>query len=436
MELQTRKRLWIAAAVLLWAVMLVFNLLTPMVCDDYRYAFSFATGERITGAGQIFPSLAAHGHVLNGRYAPHFFVQLFAMLPEICFDIVNAAVFVLLVAGVYRLGRPGGTYDLWLLAGSAGALILLPPAFGQNMLWMAGACNYLWPAAAFVWLIHPFVQIVVWKDGRDLKPAATAAMTLGGLLFGNCSENLSAAGLMVMGLCILWRLLERKSTPLWMWLTAAATAIGWMILMLAPVDKPTGFSEGGLLGVLLERFSSGMQLWMKHLGVLTVVWAFLVCFMHGCDGRELIGVSVILAVSAMCCHLAMIASDYYPERALLGPVLLMICACVILLPVVHYTWDHLYKGLCLSLCLLAAISMAGALPQNYNRYQLAKARDAQMVQAAADGETDVTTFGILGRSRYDAYYGLVEMSSMPENFANEAYAKYFGVESVTVERVE
>ena len=426
------KGLWIAALCLMGALMLLLNLLTPMICDDYRYAFSFATGERITGVGEIIPSLAAHGHVLNGRYAPHFFVQLFAMLPEICFDAVNTLVFLLLVTGIYRLAR--GEEERWdtlLLAGVFGALFLLPPVFGQNMLWMAGSCNYLWPAAALVWLMKPFVDLV---SGREVRFGwlGIVLMALGGLLFGNSSENLSAAGLMMMGLCILWQLVRRKSAPLWMWLTAAATLAGWLLLMLAPVEKPTA---DGSLGMLLERFSQVMGLWLQHLGVLTAVWAFLVCLCWEGSPQRLIP-SVMLALCALCCHLAMMISNYVPERALLGPILLMICACGVLLPGLEGMAVTLRRGLCLCLCLLAVLNAVMAVPHTYNRHQLAKARDQEMMQAAVAGETDVVTFGVLGRTRYDAYTGLIELSSDVENFANVAYAKYYGVESVVVERVE
>lgn len=433
MKINGKKGLWMAALCLMGLCMLLFNILTPMICDDYRYAFSFATGERITGVFEILPSLAAHGHVLNGRYAPHFFVQLFAMLPEMLFDVVNTAVFLLLVTGIYRLARSDGeAWDTLLLAGVFGALFLLPPVFGQNMLWMAGSCNYLWPAAALVWLIKPFVDAV---SGREVRIGwiCVVAMALGGLLFGNSSENLSAAGLMLMGLCILWQLIRRKGTSLWMWLTAAATLVGWLLLMLAPVEKPTG---EGSLGVLLERFSQVMGLWLQHLGVLTAVWAFLACLCRDDENKQRLVPSVLLAVCALCCHLAMIVSNYVPERALLGPILLMICACGVLLPGLSGQAAALRKGLCLCLCLLAVLNAVMALPQTYNRHQLAKARDQEMIQAAAAGETDVVTFGVLGRTRYDAYTGLIELSSDVENFANVAYAKYYGVESVVVERVE
>lgn len=432
MKINASKGLWVAALCLMGALMLLMNLLTPMICDDYRYAFSFATGERITKVGEIFPSLAAHGHVLNGRYAPHFFVQLFALLPGICFDAANTAVFLLLVIGVYRLALGDGEkWDALLLCGVFGGLFLLPPVFGQNMLWMAGSCNYLWPAAALVWLMKPFVDAVSGKEVRLSWPLV-AGMAALALLFGNCSENLSAAGLMLMGLCILAQLFRCKGAPLWMWITAAATLAGWLLLMLAPVDKPVGMVEAGFLGMMMDRFTQVMQLWLKHLGVLTAVWAFLLCMALDGEGRERVLASVLLALCALCCHLAMIISEYVPERALLGPILLMVCACCVLLPGLGGRWMAIRNGLCLCLCLLAALNALMALPQVYNRHQQAVARDAAMVEAAAAGQADVVTFGVLGRTKYDAYTGLIELSSAPEHFANVAYAEYYGVESVTV----
>ncbi len=435
MKSELRKKLFFGVMALGGMILLVLNLLTPMLCDDYRYAFSFATGERITGVGQIFPSLAAHGHVLNGRYAPHFFVQLFTMLPEWCFDVVNTLVFLLLVLGVYRLCQKRWAYDPMLLAGVWGALVLLPPAFGQNMLWMAGACNYLWPAAALVWLMRPFLRLAAGEE-VSLRPAGVAAMALGGLLFGNCSENLSAAGLMLMGLCILVRLIRRQKTPLWMWLTAILTAIGWFLLMLSPVEKPTGITADGMLGVYLERFSHVVSLWLTHLLPVSVLYMVLLCLGWQGTARERILPSLLLVLCALCCQLAMVMSSYFPERALLGPIVLMLSACALLVPGLKPQALPLRNALCLCLCVFAVLNVLAALPHTYNRSQLAKARDQQVMAAAAAGERDMVTFGILGRTKYDGYTGLVELSNMPEHFANVAYAKYFGLDSIVVERVE
>lgn len=431
-----QKRLWIGILCVAAGLLLVLNLLTPMVCDDYRYCFSFATGERITSLWQIFPSLVVHGQVLNARYATHFFVKLFNLMPLICFDVVNTGMFLMLVLGICRLAQPRFRYDPALLAGVFAALVLLPPAFGQNMLWLSGACNYLWPATLLVWLLRPFLMHLQGQQ-QSIKPAHAALMVLGGLLFGNCSENFSAAGIMVMGLCILWQLLNRRRAPLWMWLTTAAAAAGWLLLLLSPVEKPTGMEAGGLLGQLMDRFTEMLGQWMSHVGWLAAVTIVLMCFASLSADRDRLAAAVVLTAASLCCHLAMILPSYVPDRVLLGPIVLQLCACAVLWPVLReVTIRKLACALCACACVFALLTATAALPQTYNRHQLAKARDALMVEAAAAGETDVTTFYILGRTRFDAFDGLIELSSDIENFANVAYADYFGLNTVVVDRLE
>ena len=66
-------------AVFISAFML--TVLTPKYADDFAYSFSFATDQRIRSIADIFPSMAVHRVLLNGRVVPHFLVQLFLMFP-------------------------------------------------------------------------------------------------------------------------------------------------------------------------------------------------------------------------------------------------------------------------------------------------------------------------------------------------------------------
>ena len=45
---------------LLFFFMLVCNILTPYLADDFTYMFSFQSGERIRNLLDIFPSMLAH----------------------------------------------------------------------------------------------------------------------------------------------------------------------------------------------------------------------------------------------------------------------------------------------------------------------------------------------------------------------------------------
>ena len=147
----------IAATV--FVAMLVLNLLTPMIADDYRYAYRFDTLTRLQSVWDIFPSLAAHASILNGRYVPHFFVQLFLLMPRPIFAVVNALCFMALLMGMYRLIKPAqAQYDSKVLLMVSGATFLFPPVFGQSFLWLCGATNYLWCDALMIWALVPFAD--------------------------------------------------------------------------------------------------------------------------------------------------------------------------------------------------------------------------------------------------------------------------------------
>lgn len=75
---------------IIFAVMLIFSLLSPLAADDYTYCFSFATGERISNISMIIESMVAHRSSMNGRVISHGLVQLLLMLPKPIFDVFNA----------------------------------------------------------------------------------------------------------------------------------------------------------------------------------------------------------------------------------------------------------------------------------------------------------------------------------------------------------
>ena len=137
----------IAGLALIFALLLAANFLTPMTADDFLFSFSHAHWSRLTGVGEILPSMAALRQNTNGRVLAHFFVQLFLLWPRPIFNFLNAAMGTLLFCILYRYVRRGDrARDLLLFLLLFSLLFLLLPAFGQVFLWLTGACNYAWTA--------------------------------------------------------------------------------------------------------------------------------------------------------------------------------------------------------------------------------------------------------------------------------------------------
>lgn len=85
MRINTSRKITAFIFVGIFLLILLCNSLTKLVADDFCYKFSWENGEQITNVWQIFPSMLAHWHSINGRLVTHFFVQLFLLMPKFVF---------------------------------------------------------------------------------------------------------------------------------------------------------------------------------------------------------------------------------------------------------------------------------------------------------------------------------------------------------------
>ena len=88
-------KLEIAGLFCIFLILLLCNVLTPFLVDDFNYLYSFKHRERIADVADIIPSMLAHASTMNGRLFAHGLVQLFGMLPNSFFDVINAVMFTL-----------------------------------------------------------------------------------------------------------------------------------------------------------------------------------------------------------------------------------------------------------------------------------------------------------------------------------------------------
>ena len=97
---------------------------------------------------------------------------------------------------------------------------------------------------------------------------------------------------------------------------------------------------------------------------------------------------------------------------------------------------YLVHATALGLALVMALQMTYALPSAYNRFRLALARERQAAAAHEEGLSRLTTYGIKGNSRFDPFFQLNELTEDSEYFPNVYFARYYGLDSVVVDRYE
>ncbi|MEA4999996.1 MAG: DUF6056 family protein [Candidatus Limiplasma sp.] len=437
--MKLNRRLFYGILLLTFLPILLLNILTPMVADDYMYCYRFDNGERVQSLADIAPSMATHAQVLNGRILPHALVHLFLMLPRPVFTVLNALVYLLFLLGIYCLAKPKGIRHDWkLLLVIDGAVFLLPPIFGETYLWLTGSISYLWRDALMVWVLVAFAN-AVFKDVPVRGVWKTIGLAFASLYICNATENVAASILFLMVCCFGWMLYRRRRIPAALLVSFACALGSWMMLMLAPASAGNIRASASGINQIFENYQAALSLWQAHAMWPSIAYVFILFLALASPGRDMdrLAFSLGLFLCSLVCNFIMASAYYYPLRAFVGCTNFILMATAVALMGISPHWQRLLtQALASVLGLLMALQMLSALPYAYNRYQLANARAQAVVAEREAGNRDVTTFGILGKSKYDVFFALHELTTNPEYFPNVFYAKYYGLERIVVDRFE
>ena len=220
---------------------LIRNLLMPLAADDFSYAFIWdgehwgnlmdriGRREPIDSLGDILVSQWSHYFTWGGRTPSMIFIQLFAWIGKIWFDIANTAVFILLmlvlywlsIGGVQSPGRHKGVF-LWIMLCMLFGVI----DYMSTMLWMTGACVYLWTG---LWECLFLLLILEGQGDRHL----TLLAAVSGLLAG-WSEEAGSLVTVALSAVILFNYYRQHRLKPWMVVGFVFLLIGCGLLMLAP----------------------------------------------------------------------------------------------------------------------------------------------------------------------------------------------------------
>lgn len=222
------------------AFFLIFILtaLTPIVCDDYNYSWSWFTNEKIENLYDLKMSILYHWEMMNGRYFSHLFAFFFLWQDKAWFNLANglmAGLLTLIISRYVSLGK-GETKSTMLCLTF---IFCFMPVWGQVFLWLDGACNYSWALVFTLTYLYPYCA--AWFG----KQAKYNFMT--GILFipfsfvaGAYLENGSLA---VIGISlVLMAIMALKKERFSFWLIPAflSACFGFYFMISAPSEKNRG----------------------------------------------------------------------------------------------------------------------------------------------------------------------------------------------------
>ena len=414
----------------------ILNQHTVLIVDDYGYSYSTATGERIASLKDIFESQYRHYFTWGGRSIVHCLAQFFLMYDKWVFNIANTIAYVLLLMVMY-------IHILGKLVWMPGLIVLLniglfafAPAFGQDFLWVVGACNYLWgPLLSFSYLLAFRFQM----DQEDPIINNVLLSVIYGLLGIICAwTNENVAVTMVL-LAIFFNgyiYLSRGSCYRWSIFATLGIVVGATVLISAPGNyvRLATFSEVSYI----HNFTSITRQFFAHDYLLVpVALSFMFCIVRKdrCPGIELIFYVLGLLLSMY----AMVGAPFYADRAKIGS---LIFALIIL----GKLWTEMEltcrKGQQIwAIALIVLLLFTGRIYEvarkdivAYEKRDIAKVE--LVVKEKAKGNLDPVIQTNEPRTQHCAAWGLEDISDDPEHWTNVGFARYYGLRTVRTEAVK
>ena len=406
-----------------FVLLLLLNVHTPLMMDDYDYSFSWSTGERLAGVADILASQAAHYRLWGGRSVTHFLAQLFLYLGKPVFNVCNAAMYCLLLLETGALaGKKEKRFDAALLLAAHALLFFLTPFFGVAFLWLDGACNYLWGTAL---ALLPLVIARSEREGGFFDAGWTRGWIALPVCFlaGWTNENTACGVLAALILLLLWDRMKGRRIRAWRVAALLLQALGVAVLLLAPGNFARAAEESGrgFAMEMLYRFAVASYCLVRYCGVTVLLGA--AALLAARKNRiSLRGewLCVLLACALLSTY-ALVGSPQISDRSYTAVIVLCIASLLLALCDLAPRVKKLPAMIAVALC---AAGAALAVSQVTAHESAWSAQLARIEEAKNAGVQEVSMASVPSVSRYTM--GIV-LEESPDAWPNSTLGKYFGV---------
>lgn len=329
-------RLILGAAVLM---IFAYNFLTPYFSDDYAYLNEVRKASSLWDlVKQQYEEYLSN----SGRIIGQFNVRLSLSAGKQIFNVVNSIMFGILTLLIYHNIRRKKKYDIFVLLLIITFLWRFTVDFGQTMLWICGACNYLW-GSVIILGFFTFYRYFLEHIDRIKHPGALAAGAFFfGVLAGWCNENTSGGGLLLALLFALnfwWenRKAGKKAVYPFMITGALGMCCGILGMISAPGvrNRSETMSAGeytGLVGLLSRIYKTTVtvrELFFVLFVILIIVIVIQVLQKRMNSWKAVrTNESVLFAAAAAATAYALILAPTPENRAFFGAGVFLMIACI------------------------------------------------------------------------------------------------------------
>lgn len=437
-----RKVIFYAAVVISFLAILLYNFLTPLMSDELLFDAS---------AYQSFGDLIREEYknymTWNGRTVVQFLLRCVQFWPKWLFNIVNSVIFVILMLLIYWNVDGKKEYDFVLYTLVNLLVWQFGVSFDQTILWLSGACNYLWGAVIILGFVTFYRYKVKHADEIKNEKLLALGIFFFGVLGGWCNENTSGGGFLIVLFSMAAYYFAKKKIKPWMITGALGMFTGLLAMVMAPGNSARGAlmraeeEHQGILAIVGRFLKINIAVNQYLFPMLIVIIVLLAYFiLKGKTLKDIINVILFVFVSIATSY-ALIMTPQPMDRAYFGAGIFMTIAFVQV--IAYIPRDDIY---------LNALKYGGVLAFTVFMYFVyfengadltrvmreVNEREEYILEQKAQGNLNLTVPML--RPEFQTKYSFIfgqDVDEDPESWGCYLYKTYYGLESlVGVPRTE
>lgn len=440
--LESKKLNWIMFLLVLgitFVYMVFLNSKTPLIADDFVYTFIFGTTIPVSSLGDIVGSQISYYLTWGGRVVAETLTQLFMFLGKDVFNIANSICYIVFCLCVYFLavGRKIRWEGLLL---TTILIWFFIPMFGQTVMWLTGACNYLWCGTLILLVLLPF-RFYQENQTKTLKSWGLAiSMVPLFFLSGITNENTAGAMILIMMLFTIVYYKRKIALPAFVYTGLFFSICGFFCMIFAPGNSMRVENESAVSEVTMMVGSNPIVTRLSYFAYnlyalmpLLLLTAIAFVILRSGKSRDKWLNFAIFVVAAAAAMLVMLLPPKFPPRAMFGLSALLIIAIVYALGEVELNLSQIKKNIALPAMILLSfyvlsLGYVGIDVITVNKKYLAR---IQMIEEQKN-EQVVQLPAIMVLDSHNGMYGLKDVQVDPNHWVNRALADYFGVPDIVL----
>lgn len=323
------RTIFIIAVFISFVAILIYNFFTPLMSDDLLFDAS-----KYKNFGDIIKAEYEQYMMWTGRSVLQIILRVCSLLPKSIFNILNSFCFVLLLLLIYWNVTGGQKYNSILYIIINLFVWNFGVEFAQTVLWMSGACNYLWGSTIILGLITCCRKLSEGETPEKNIILRCVGLFIWGIFAGWCNENTSGGGLLIILAFTLLYYLQHKKILTYMVCAIMGMVTGLLFMICAPgnrVRQSYGLADETHTGILayVGRFLK-INKYVDHYMMLyiAIIIILMVYFVHKKRKLKEFILVYIFGVAGLACSYVLVFTPEPMPRAYFGANIFMLIACM------------------------------------------------------------------------------------------------------------